>query len=58
MQDTPARACEPVQIAAFVDPAVKRQLVAQAEQNCRSVSGEIRLALRRHPQPPPEQRKP
>ena len=37
-----------VLVGALVEPALKRTLLAQAQRNERTVSAEIRLALRRH----------
>ena len=39
---------ERVLVGAFVEPALKRTLVTLARRNDRSVSAEIRTALRRH----------
>jgi hypothetical protein len=48
MQDAPTRANEPVQIAAFVDPDMKRALLVSAERNERTLSGEMRIAIKTH----------
>jgi len=37
-----------VLVGAFVDPALKRALEARAEANDRSLSAELRTAIRRH----------
>jgi hypothetical protein len=46
--DAPDRVSASVQIAAFVTPHLRSALLAKAEQNDRTLSAEIRRALKRY----------
>src|SRR5947199_410989 len=38
-------------VTVFLSPSTKQELTIRAAENCRTLSGEIRLALRRHLEP-------
>jgi hypothetical protein len=48
MQDTPERVSASVQIAAFVSPHLRKQLLVKAARNDRTLSAEIRRALKQY----------
>jgi hypothetical protein len=53
MQDAPERASVSVQLAAFVSPQLKEALLIRAEKNDRSLSAEVRRALKSYLEPDP-----
>jgi hypothetical protein len=48
MQDAPERASASVQVGAFIPPHLRKQLLLKAERNDRTLSAEIRRALKQY----------